>query len=245
MNVARKIGLLGTALFVFLAFPFTAFAYPLLQLDIEGGTYDSGTESIVTGNGSFTLYSILTPQNNPTQAEIDALLSETYYISVSITPSVDENFDSDLTFVFDGTTYNVTEDMIFGTAPIDAVQGHDAGDLPKHGVYPTFFIEVDFQFDSSDTAESYNTQDNPGGLDDSGSGSFYASFEVDSSLFGGDYFLHFDLYTTHSSEDVDIVYFAPFSHDAETVPEPNTLLLLGAGLVAASLIGRTRRLKNL
>jgi hypothetical protein len=237
----RKIKLMWVTVFIcLLAIPISAHAYPLLQLDIAGGEYDTGSESIVTENGTFSLYVILTPQDNPTAAEINELLSLTYYISVSIIPSVGETFDPALSFAFDGTTYDATEDMTFGHAPIDTIQGHDGGDLPGHGIFPTYFIEVDFQFDSSNTAESYNTQDDPGGLNTSGTGSFYASFDVDSSLFGSSYFLHFDVYTVHSSEDVDVVYFAPFSHDAETVPEPNTLLLLGAALISASLFRRKR-----
>src|SRR5688500_5470126 len=59
-------------------------AIPLLQLDMSGGVYDPVTESIVAPGGAFTLYALLTPPKNTTDAQLAALLSDTYYVSVAL-----------------------------------------------------------------------------------------------------------------------------------------------------------------
>src|SRR5687767_15942290 len=84
----------------------TAEAIPLLQLDMQGGTYDPVTQSIVAPGGSFTVYAVLTPQNNTTAAELAALLSDTYYVSVAISPQVGSVPASVGSFTFGGTTVN-------------------------------------------------------------------------------------------------------------------------------------------
>ncbi len=156
--------------------------------------------------------------------------------------------------------------MVYGTPPLDALdQFHDAGDLSRHSIFDTYFSQHGFQFTAGDTTTTYNTQDDPGGtlFDTSGSGSYYAQFDVDVSGLDSGFGLHFDLYNTDvlMDGDIDRDDFAPYSHDAEilrppgpgpgpgpggpgpgpgtSIPEPGTLFLLGSGL--AALLGSKGR----
>ncbi len=213
-----------------------ASAYPMLQLDIGGGVYDLTTETIVGTSNPFTLYALLTPRHNATTSQINALLAETYYISVALTPKTAPPGGSFGSFTFEGTTVNATSDMVYGVPPLETNLAFDANDLSKHGIFETYYREFAFTFNSLDTALAYNTADDPGGPT-AGSGAYYAAFDVDSTGLLAGYNLHFDLYNTdvRRGTDIDVDDFAPFSHDAECctqkVPEPGTLLLLGSGIV--------------
>jgi hypothetical protein len=146
-------------------------------------------------------------------------------------------------FTFAGNTVNVTNDMIYGVPPAETFMALDPGDLAKHGMYPTYFIEIPFAFTAGNTASAYNSQDNPGGPTPDPLGTLYfASFAVDTTNLAAGYGIHFDLYNTITrlGGDVDRRLFAPFSHDAECctkVPEPGTVLLVGAGLLGLGVVG--------
>jgi hypothetical protein len=234
------------ALFLILMTATVSQAIPTLQLDIAGGTYNMDTETIVASSNPFTLYALLNRNSSNT-------LNDYYYISAAVSPKTgpdDVNLGS---FTFAGQTIRVTEDMTYGTPPIETYLGDsatkDPGDLRPHGVFPTYFYEFDFQFSSTNKAVAYNSQDDVGaGPTPSSVGSFfYQAFTVDTSLLDPNYVIHFDLYNTalarRSSTDLDVTQFAPFSHDAESghkVPEPVTLLLLGSGLLGLGFFARKR-----
>lgn len=222
--------------------PLEAYAVPTLQLDIAGGGYDHGTETIVTSSDTFTLYALIKPDSKNT-------LCDTYYISVALTPQVSSS-DSLGSFVFNGTTVNATSDMYYGVPPLEANLSFDSGDLPTHSIFPTYFREFEFKFDSANRIASYNSQDRAisGGAINtayaSNGGMYFASFNLDVSSLGSGYELHFDLYNSSVKRgDVDVTKFAPFSHDAETtsVPEPGTLLLMGLGLTGLYFSRRLKR----
>ena len=233
-------------------------AIPVLQLDLIAGRYDPVTETVVAPGGVFELVAILTPGEGATAEDIQALLQEGYFISVALTPAVPEPGGDLGSFEFEGISYNATSGLNYGNPPVEYIhqitQPKDAGDVPPHGIFPTYFAEIGFSFNPLNAALVYNTQDDPGGLTPSADGSaYYASFVGNSRLLSSTYNLHFDLYDqtlarcarTQTCEDIDINRFAPFSHDAQTitqVPEPSSaVLLLVAATFAAGCRWRFRR----
>ena len=238
----------------------------MLQLDIVGGYYDPVTETIVSTGPNFTLVALLTPQNNTSAAGLNALLNETYYISAAINPPTGPAPSTLGSFTFNTANYDVTGDLTFGTPPIElytdaAPDSPPSGDLARHGIFPTFFGEFAFQFNSTQRTLTYNTAENPGGgfvplaagaVVNPNLVSYYQTFNITTSLTEPGTAIHFDLYNTYVANcavsgactwDEDIALFAPFSHDAQSasVPEPQTLMVLSTGLLLAGRLLARRR----
>lgn len=231
----------------------TANAIPTLQLGIAGGTYDWTTETVIASGPSFSLYAFLLPNSTNT-------ILDTYYLSMAVTPQVSTGTDLG-SFTYNSNTVNVTSDMTYGTPPIDAYSSSaDPGDLPTHGVFPTYFKEVEFSFGSNQSSP-FNTADNPSWGPQPGTGMYYNLFSMDMSNLAPGYAIHFDLYNTKlctssrgscaGTTDTDITQFAPFSHDAQSminppppVPEPETYIMLLAGLGLVGFSGRRRTNNN-
>jgi hypothetical protein len=215
-----------------------AWALPLLQLDIAGGSYDAASQTVVTSAQQFDLIALLNSRSTAGK----------YYLSMAVTPATATPADLG-SFKVNGITVDVTADMVYGTPPAEWYMPSDPGDLPTHSIYPTYFFEYGFYFDPTKTTSAYNVQDEAGrGLVGSGD-LFYKTFALDvSGLNAGG--LHFDLYSEDVNWfDVDVDKFAPFSHDAEyvagatpeAVPEPGTLGLMGLGLAGISFFARRRQ----
>ena len=210
----------------------SALAIPTLQLDISDGVYvGAPEETVFSTSDSFTLYALL---NQPGD------YSGTFYVSAAVTPAFSEPLSPapDLgSFTFAGQEIKVTEGMVWGTPPVDVVEDVAKNDdLPSHGAFPTYFTSFEFTFDENSTVAAYDVEasyTDPAYVGPSGEYLYCKAFDVDVSGLVDGYEIHFDLYNLNADGSVD--QSAPFSHDAQSggtpVPEPSTLLLLGAGLV--------------
>ena len=218
---------------LFLLSSASALAVPQLQLDVIGGVWDPGTQTIVAQTPTFTLRVLLNGSVNST----------TYYISAAVIPKGSSTFPS-ASFgpvVINGTSYSQGS-FTFGTPPVDPSDPN----IPSHGIFPAYYREFAFTFDAAHSVASYDTQ-----TDASASGIlYYHDFTVDATLlldqallaqgrYSDLYDIHFDLYDANHN-------FAPFSHDASSwygVPDgASTLAMLGFGMVG--ILGFRRQLSR-
>jgi len=203
-----------------LAVASSAWAIPVLQLDILGGVYNNATQTTVATSSSFTVRALFA----------GPLVPDRYYISAAISPGLPEsspvpNFGS---VNVDGTTF-LPSAFVWGIPPVDVIDNDPDGiDLQTHSIFPTYYLEFGFAFDSAHTVGAYNVQ-----TDAAAHGVlYYHDFTVNVSGLSSAYVLHFDLYSEgvkHGDYGVDC--FAPFSKDAESghtvlVPDHGSVLVL-------------------
>ncbi|NNE38339.1 MAG: PEP-CTERM sorting domain-containing protein [Gammaproteobacteria bacterium] len=234
---------------LFIVVSFNANAVPSLQLDIIGGTYDTGDETIV-GDGDLVAYGkVRNDGDNSTDYIKSAIdLTSDYQISLALYRldgtsilSSDSGFGS---FGFGGTTYSVGNgNLVHGSPPATESPDTSSEDLQNHGIFPTFYGTYDFDWIDTQTRSSVNTQDTTGTDPNdfsSGADLVYMTFSWDIAGLTDGYGLHFDLYEVLADGSRGI--FAPFSHDAaSSIPEPGPLALLGMGLIMVFLSARRRR----
>lgn len=234
--------------------PFSVFAIPALQLDIVDGIYFAGSEeSTLTSADKFTLQALGLPGGGPkTVSDSFDFVGTPLYLSVAVISDHEgitggTEFGS---FSVNGTSY-ITGDLVYDIPPSEAFDPDlsevvDMDGLSKHGIYPTLFKELTFNFDAVDRIDAYNVQDqdpeDTADSDETNNTMYFTSFEVDVSGMLDGYELHFDLYAYEDITDKKVTMFAPFSHDAGTtdVTEPSVLALMGLGIVGIGFIRRHR-----
>ncbi len=209
----------------------TVFAIPYLQLDAEGGIYvGPPEESVVIASDQFTLYALVDSSHGSTDG--------VFFLSIALVPQLDTATDLGF-FMIDGDVINVTSDMTYGIPPLNLLiealpeDPQNPGLLAPHGIFETYFYELEFTLAGATQTDPYNVQYNPGGPGENVPGGvlYYQAFDIDATNLSDDYFLHFDLYTTGSG----IVDFAPFSKDVQHTPVPGAVLLGILGLGVAGL----------
>ena len=213
-----------------------ASAVPLLSMDIAGGTYDSGSSSIIAGNNPFTLYALFNSQQGS--------VAGTYYLAAAIIPKTENppvaNFGS---FSINGVNYSVGN-MIYGNPPASVLD--NSLKLQNPAIYDTHYVEIAFTFDTSQRANLYDSKNNPGGLQPNSSGDMiYEDFTVDVSGLAAGYAVHLDLYSVgtdiHGSPTV--TDSAPSIYAAQsgvlTVGDTSsTMMLLGMAMLAVEGLRR-------
>jgi hypothetical protein len=236
----------------------TAFSAPILQIYIEGATYDSVTETWVyapegsspAGGASIRLWAIGNVAGPGVAGPISDVklsiaysngISPMFEITGSQINSVDYSGWNDLS-VPENPAWIQTNTS--GQSPIMG----DGSRLPRHGIYGSGvtwqeFLIGDMTLTDSPVGDFIR---NFPSLANSNAGQINVYDIAISNVQHGNS-IHFDLYD-HVGSDTDARFvFAPFSHDAdgqvEVVPEPSALLLLGTGMCAMAFYARSRRRK--
>ena len=215
----------------------TAYALPALQLGPGAGdwTYNEATQTWETTDNPLTVIAYANAEmgdggDGDYAWELSGT-AQTVYLIVSAVPNQVDATDAFEVTVSDDTGTLSLFAYGFGNPPVN-----DPNSLAGHSVFSTYYEVYAFDFNSG-LVTIGNTQ-----LGDSGSGmGFMENITVQiNSMIEGVEGVHFDLFTVNGDGDWDpndpndkkLVYaFAPFSHDAEYVPEPATAALLLLGLL--------------
>jgi len=227
MTVRYKVGLAATILLVVTA---TASAEPVLQLYLEGGTYDPTSESwVVQGSGESVRLWVI-GQSPISNVKLSVAYSASATPAISLAGSTTGGFGgfTDPSAPADPTLIQTVTD---GSSPVLS----SGSSLPSHGVYRDGvawqeFALGDFTLNDSPIADFIDSLPAPGNK--TGQINVY---EVSVS---GAVPIHFDVYNGIAGARGGV--FAPFSHDAGTgtVPAPAAVLLALIGMGATSLLRR-------
>jgi hypothetical protein len=225
----------------------SAFAIPTLQFYLEGSTYDYGTESWFIETSSPLNLWVIGDVGHYGEIEDVSLVAAVYTSelsggSISVTPTTTSVITDPSTPGTPSLTVDPNVTPNNGERPLLG----DGSALPSHGIYvPTRDAFDDgvsfFQWDIGD----FELTDSPiGDFIDAFPTEFPSdgqvnAYSIDISGFSYVHFDAFDHIRIGNGRNGKIKYvFAPFSHDAFTVPESKTWLLLGTCLLFVVVVGR-------
>lgn len=234
IRIFRRLSM-GLMTLSLLALARPAEAVPVLQLYVEGATYNTATESwqtTIPANGVIRLWAIGNVTGEGGKGTISNVRLSIAYgsgatPSFTLTPSTTGGFGG---FTDPSTPSAPTHIQTRTDGSIPQLSG--GADLPSHGEYGPGTSWQEFALGNFT-------------LSDSPTGDFISSFPTSPSAGGsqinvyeiavsGTDSIHFDLYDGVQSGTKVKAVFAPFSHDAETgqVPEGgSTAIMLGLALL--------------
>ena len=226
--------LLAFSLVGFLCLSGTAWAIPALQVYIEGGTYNDGTDSWeITTSDPIRIWTI--GAVGAIGTIFDVKLAVAYDTGLNPLISLNSTTTGGFGGVLDPSTPGAAT-YIRTSADGEIPKLGGGSDLPSHGIYQTGttfqeFALGDFTLTDSNIGDWNGSTPFPTTLNKLGQVNVYV-FSFSNAPQGTTF--HFDLYDHIQAQNGARYISAPYSHDGDGtnvhMPEPGTIFLMGSGL---------------